>query len=243
LAVVAAMYSQIALSQYGSSGGGLFSGDFALGIAGGITATGQGDINELQSRANRRETISTSALGNAWEISGYLQYRYANSFLALQFRPSYFLQTEEGNASNGEDYEYGVSGYTLFPVAKFHMLEDDSIKFFTTVGVGIGYVAGEIIEGPAAVEFSGTDVGYMVGSGAEFCFLGGFHCVSIEGNYRFLVIDRVTADDFSGTNFDDGSITQPNDGFTRGEVEFDNEDLQIDLSGVQGLVGYVYHFK
>lgn len=242
-AVATCFYSSFAFSQYGGGGGGLFSGTFSLGVSGGITATGQGDINELQSRANSRETISTSSLGNAWEIAGYIQYRYSGSFLALQLRPAYFLQQEEGNASNGEDYEYGVSGYTIFPMAKFHMLEDESIKFFTTVGVGFGYVSGEIVEGPASVEFSGNDIGYQVGLGAEFCFLGGFHCITVEGNYRFLVIDRVTADDFSGTEFDSGSITQPNTGQTAGEVEFDNKDLRIDLSGVQGLIGYVYHFN
>ena len=223
--------------------GGLFSGEFAFGLSGGITATAQGDINELQSRANTRETISTSSLGNAWEIAGVLQYRYDGSFLALQLRPAFFLQSEDGRAANGEGYEYGVSGYTIFPMAKFHMLEDDSIKFFSQIGIGFGYVSGEIKEGPAEVEFSGNDIGYQVGLGAEFCFMGGIHCVSVEGNYRFMVIDRVTSDKFSGTNFDSGSISQPNTGQPTGEVEYDNKDLKIDLSGVQGLVGYIFHFK
>ena len=111
------------------------------------------------------------------------------------------------------------------------------------IGIGFGYVDGDVNEGPAEVNFSGSDIGYQVGLGAEFCFGDGSHCMSVEGNYRFLVIDRVTADDFSGTNFDSGSISQPNDTIRAGEVEFDNKDLQIDLSGVQGLVGYVYHFK
>lgn len=214
----------------------LFEGSFSLGATLGITANDQGDINELQRRANARATISTSSLGNAWEFAGIFQYRYNGSFLALQLRPTYFFQSEDGTDSGGAKYEYGVSGYTVFPVAKFHMLESDSIKFYSQLGIGYGVASGVIQEDTAKVEFSGGDLGYMAGLGAEFCFLKS-HCVMIEGNYRFLEIDRVTSDSSSGT-FASGSISQ-----ATGEVEYDNKDLAVDLSGIQGFVGYIFHME
>lgn len=225
----------------------IFDGEFSFGFAGGITATDQGDINELQSRANARSTVSAGQLGNAWEVAGIFQYRYKGSFLALQIRPGFFYQSEDGSDSSGIDHEYGVSGYTIFPTARFHMLESDVMKFYSQFGLGYGYASGTIKEadsagtGTAEVEFSGGDIGWQVGLGAEFCFLGGAHCVLIEGNYRFLEIDRVTADKQSGT-FASDSISQPTGG-GKGEVEYDDKDLSVDLSGIQGLIGYIFHFK
>lgn len=213
-----------------------FEGTFSLGIAGGITATSQGDINELQSRANARATISAGSLGNAYEAAGIFQYRYNGSFVALQFRPTYFYQNEDGSAAAGGSYEYGVSGYTIFPVVKFHMLESDVMKFYSQLGIGYGVASGVVKEDTAKVEFSGGDLGYMAGLGAEFCFTQA-HCFMVEGNYRFLVIDRVTSDSNSGT-FASGSISQ-----AQGEVEYDNRDLKVDLSGIQGFVGYIFHME
>ncbi len=224
----------VTLSQAASAQ--IFEGTFSLGLSAGITANDQGDLNELQRRANARDTISASSLGNAWEFVGIFQYRYNGSFLALQLRPTYFFQSEDGTSAAGGKYEYGVSGYTIFPVAKFHMLESDAIKFYSQLGIGYGVADGSIQEDTAKVEFSGGDLGYLAGLGAEFCFLKS-HCVMIEGNYRFLEIDRVTSDSSSGT-FASGSISQ-----ATGEVEWDNKDLRISLSGIQGFVGYIFHME
>jgi len=222
------------LTQHASAQ--IFEGSFSLGFAAGITATDQGDINELQSRANQRSAISAGQLGNAWEGAGIFQYRYKGSILAIQLRPTYFYQNEDGKDGAGGKYEYGVSGYTIFPVAKFHMLESDSIKFYSQLGIGYGVASGVIQEDTAKVEFSGGGLGYMGGLGAEFCFMKA-HCVMVEGNYRFLTVDRVTSDSSSGTWASD-SISQAS-----GEVEYDNHDLKVNLSGIQGFVGYIFHME
>ncbi len=220
-----------------------FEGTFSLGFAAGITAADQGDMNELQSRANTREGgISTGQLGNAWEFAGIFQYRYSGSMLAIQLKPTYFFQSEDGKNAAGTSFEYGVSGWTIFPTAKFHMLESDTMKFYSQLAIGYGFASGTIKEedasgsGNATVEFSGGDLGYLAGLGAEFCFTKS-HCIMVEGNYRFLKISRVTSDKSSGT-FDSDSISQ-----SSGEVEYDNKDLSINLSGIQGYIGYVFHME
>lgn len=230
LSVISLFISHQASAQF-------FEGTFSLGLSAGITAADQGDLNELQSRANTREGgISTGQLGNAWEFAGIFQYRYNGSFLAVQLKPTFFFQSEDGSNAAGESFEYGVSGYTIFPTAKFHMLESDFMKFYSQLAIGYGYASGKIKEAGGSVEFSGGDLGYLAGLGAEFCFTKS-HCISVEGNYRFLEIDRVTSDSSSGT-FAANSITQAN-----GEVEYDNRDLKISLSGIQGFVGYIFHME
>lgn len=227
--------SMLFLSQ--SAFAQIFEGTFSLGLAAGITAADQGDLNELQSRANAREGgISTGQLGNAWEFAGIFQYRYNGSFLAIQLKPTFFFQKEDGSNSAGQNFEYGISGYTIFPTAKFHMLESDLMKFYSQLAIGYGYVTGNIEEAGAKVEFSGGDLGYLAGLGAEFCFTKS-HCIMVEGNYRFLMIDRVSSNSSSGT-FASDSITQAN-----GEVEYDNRDLKVNLSGIQGYVGYIFHME
>lgn len=229
------------------------SGGWSLGVNAGIINASQEDMNTLIARANSREGgISTSKLGNAWELAGFISYRLKGSSLAWQLRPSYFLQAEKGQNSQGMNFNYAVNGFTVFPVLRWNMLEDKTIKFYSQFGVGWAFISGSIEEDgntdgqTARVDFNGNDMGYMAGLGAEFCFFGGSHCFNIEGNLRFLSVERLVASSHSGT-FDTNpsapSLSQPSGSSPASqEVELDSNDVGVSLSGVQGFVGYIFHF-
>jgi len=219
----------------GAAGGG---DGWAFGGALGIVASSQDDINYLISSANSGPDgpVSVSQLGNAYEGYIFLQYRFSGSWLAFHFRPSYFYQNEDGRGTSGT-YELGVKGYTFFPIARFYMLENNFVKFFSQVGIGIGMVTTEIKDPDASLKASGADMGYLVGLGAEFCFMGGNHCMSVEGNVRYLSIDRLVIDSSSG-----GGILGLSNTSKGQELEVNDNDLQVTMSGIQGLLGYAYHF-
>lgn len=221
-------------TAYARGGGGGWS----LGANLGITASDQTDMNTLITRANSRDSISTGQFGNAWEFSGYISYR-TSGMLALQFRPSYYYSTTDGTGSGGS-YDYSVTGFTLFPIFRFYLLENNYIKFFTQVGVGWGFLFGEVKEGAASAEFSGNAMGSVAGLGAEFCFTKN-HCVSVEGNFRLLSVERVVSD-ASTDNFATGANPSLSQSTAGSEIELDNADLSATMSGVQGFIGYVFYF-
>lgn len=217
------------------------SSGWAFGGALGLSFSEQTAINELISRANTREGgISTSSLDSAYEFAAFLEYRFG--LFAIHFRPSFFYQSEEGSKGAGK-FNYSVVGYTFFPMLRLYMLENSFIKAFSQFGIGFGMVDGSIEEenatndGQATVDFSAFNTGYMFGLGFEFCFTGN-HCASIEGNYRFLDFERVVADSGTG-GFASGSLSQGQKGM---EIELDDNDLLVKLGGIQGLIGYAYHF-
>jgi Outer membrane protein beta-barrel domain len=213
------------------------TGNWAFGGALGITASSQDDINSAISQANAGEGgISTGQLGNAWELYGFIQYRFGGSWLAFQLRPTYFTQSEDGKNGSGETYEYSVNGYSVFPIARFYMLENNYIKFFSQLGIGFGVVNGEHKEEGNSIKYHGADMGYLLGLGAEFCLWGGPHCISVEGNMRYLSVDRVVADSATGTLY---GLSQAS---ANQEVETGNNDLQVTMSGIQGFLGYAFHF-
>lgn len=213
-------------------------GTFSIGANVGISATDQKDMNTLIKRANTRESgLGVSELGNAWDINLMLTYR-ATKMIALQLRPGFFFVSEDGSSGSGS-YEYDVTGFSIFPVVRVYMLENKMIGFYSNFSVGWGYASGTVKEGPSKVEFGGGDLGYMLGLGAEFCFFGGMHCMNIEGNLRYLSIDRVIASSSSGT-FASDSLTQS---AKSNEVEINGRDLGLTQSGLVGLIGYIYYFK
>ncbi|MCB0419739.1 MAG: outer membrane beta-barrel protein [Bdellovibrionales bacterium] len=224
--------SQVAFAR----GGG---GGWSLGANLGITASDQTDMNTLITRANSRDSISTGQFGNAWEFSGFISYR-TSSMLALQFRPSYYYSAVDGSGSGGS-YDYSVTGFTLFPIFRFYLLESNYIKFFTQVGVGWGFLFGSVKEGAASAEFSGNAMGTMAGLGAEFCFTGN-HCISVEGNFRLLRVQRVTSDASTNNFVTTGATPSLSQSASGQEVELDGADLSATMSGVQGFIGYVFYF-
>ncbi len=212
-------------------------GSFSLGGNLGISTSSQTDMNTLIKRANTREAgLGVSQLGNAWE--GNLMWTYrASKMIGLQLRPGFSYVSQDGSAATGS-FDYSVMGFTLFPVMRVYLLENKSIGFFSNFSVGWGHARGSIKEGPAKVDFSGSNLGYMVGLGAEFCFFGGAHCMSLEGNVRYLNIERVIASSASGS-FASDSLTQA---AKSNEVEINGRDLGLNMSGVVGLLGYLYYF-
>ena len=122
---------------------------FNVGLAGG----GQSDMNKLISNANTRESgLSVSDLGNAWDLNATFTYRVTD-MIGLQFRPGMYMVSEDGSNSSGS-FEYAVTGFTIFPVMRLYLLENNYIAFFSNIAVGWGYLSGEIKEASDTVEFS-----------------------------------------------------------------------------------------
>ncbi len=220
---------------------------FIFGAHFGYSTADQSDINTLITRANARAGgISTSSLSDAYEGVLTLGYRPSQSSFAYLLRPAIFYTATDGsggqNAGFIGKYEYNLLGYSIYPILRYHLLEDKTIKFFTQVGIGWGQINGEIKEvntDDISAKFSGSNLGYLVGLGVEFCFdSAGSHCLNLEANMRIHYIERNTTDEASGT-FPSGSLTQAAPG---AEIELDNRDLGTTMTGIQGIIGYTFHY-
>jgi opacity protein-like surface antigen len=109
------------------------------------------------------------------------------------------------------------------------------MKFFMQIGLGYGRINGDIKEGDGnEVKFAGGAFGTILGMGAQFCFYPE-HCISLEGDYRYLTIDRFIVTDSSGTT---GLSQQTKDM----EVELNNADVSARLGGLVFMFGYAYWF-
>lgn len=215
-------------------------GGWAMGANLGITTASQEDMNTLISNANKAQGgITTGGFGTAYELTGFLNYRFSGSIISLSFRPSYYTNSTSGNNGSGAPYNYSLSGLTFFPMFHLYLLESKYIRFFVNAGVGLGTLAGEVREDSASVEFSGAASGFQGGLGVEFCFTVN-HCVNVEANYRVMDFPRNIASSASGT-FDtaNGSLSQASAGQ---EVELKGYDLKTSLTGIIGNIGYIYHF-
>ncbi len=215
-------------SAFAAGGGGASIGFFI-----GTTGSSQADINSLIDSQNSSVGISTGKLTSALEFSAHWSYRFSN-MLGLHFRPSYFTQSQTGSGTGGS-FDYAVSGFTLFPMIRLFLLENNYIKFFTQVGIGWGFANGEVKEAGFSAKFSGNASGFLGGIGAEFC-IADVHCINVEGNIRYLPIERMTYDSTSGTN------TNPILTQVAGEVEINGSDLSTSMSGIMGVLGYTYYF-
>jgi hypothetical protein len=208
------------------------SGGWSIGANLGFINADQDDMNKVIDAASA--TTGASEFGNAWEFNGHITYRLSGGSTALSFRPSYFMYEDE----DGTSASYTLTGFTIFPTLKWYMLEDQTIKFFSQFGVGYGHMSGSIEESGEKVEFSGGDLGYLAGLGAEFCFFGD-HCINIEGSVRFLSVERMIADSATG----DGTIGTKIDQANKGdEVEINGRDFAASMSGVLGMIGYTMYF-
>ena len=239
------MISSTSMAKPGSSGSGAtglsgLSGNTSFGFYGGIVNTSQNDLNTLQARANINQGgITTSALNQAWEIAPFVEYRISGTMFALQLRPSYFYERQDGSGSAGH-YAYAVTGWTVFPMLKFYPLENDFMKFYMQVGLGYGQVSGMVSEGAGnTCNFGSGSFGSAIGIGAMF-FLTANQAISFEGNYRYLDFDRNIVTSASGTfNSAQGSLSQ----YTVGrEAELDGGDLALRMGGLMFLGGYNYYF-
>lgn len=224
-------------AQAARGGGGLGGGSIELGFLGGVTNSSQDALNLLQARANTRAGgISTPALNSAYEAALQFGYRFQGTIFQMIVRPSYFYEKASGGNSTG-DYSYGVTGMTLFPILRMYPLENEFMKFFLQFGLGYGRATTTITEQSANLTATGSSFGTLAGMGAKFCF-NDSHCVSLEGNYRYMSIERNIVDDTSGT-WASNSVSQA---IKDHELEIDSDDAFVRMGGMQFLVGYIMQF-
>lgn len=221
-------------AQAASRGAG---GGMAIGLLGGIVNSSQESMNTLITRANLRVGgISTSQMDSAYELGAFFMYRFAGTMYALQLRPSYFYQVQSGTGTGG-DFNYGLKGFTIFPMFRLYPMENNYMKFYMQVGMGYGRVSGEISEAGSVAQFNGSGFGTMAGLGAEFCVTPS-NCFSFEGNYRYLTFDRSLVSGSSG-GFASGSLSQAVAGQ---ELELDGMDVSTRMGGLQFMFGYTSWF-
>ncbi len=205
-------------------------GGHSLGFGAALSSPTQDDLNGVISEINASESRAVDKLGTGYEFDLYYQYRFSGSMFAIQFRPSYFMQS-----ASGSSYDTKLSGFTIFPMVRLYPLENNFIKFFLQTGVGYGRLSGNM-DGPnGKVAWSGGAFGATAGLGSEFCFTDE-HCMVIEGNVRYLPIERNIVSSKSGTvsGFDTPTVD--------GELENGNSDVKTSMSGIQGIISYQMNF-
>lgn len=193
-----------------------------------VMTPSQDDLDSHIAAVNIANSSSLEKFGSAYEVFGQYTYRFNSSMFALQFRPSYFMQ---------EAGDYSLKGITVFPLLRIYALENNFIKFFLQTGLGYGNLKGEIgYTNGSSVSFSGGAFGAIFGLGANFCFAGS-HCVGVEGNFRYLPIERNIVKSASGspTNFSSAPVASQ-------ELEIDSHDVKTTMSGIQGGLSYNFMF-
>lgn len=216
--------------------------NWSIGLLGNIVTSNQSDMNTLITRANVRVGgVTTQPFGNAYEFGGYIQRRLTGSGIALQLRPSYFTTSTSGTGAGGA-FNYSLTGYAVAPLLKYYILENTSVKLYLIGGINWGLLTGKIQEASGSVTFSGSNVGYQGGLGTLFCFGSkGAHCLTLEGQVRYLYIERNVASEASGS-FSSSNPPSLSQGTVNREVELDQKDLATSMTGVQGVVGYQFNF-
>jgi hypothetical protein len=206
-------------------------GDHGMQFGASLMTASQENLNTyLDSRTDARP----KSLGAGYEFFFDYGFRFSSSIFALKFRPSYFMQSAEGG-----NISTSMTGLTFFPFLRMYPLENNFMKFFLQVGIGYGRLSGSIKDSNSTsleTEFAGGAFGAMGGLGAEFCFTDS-HCLTIEGNVRYLPIERNVVSGGNGATA--GSITQNTKGL---ELESYNADLGTSLSGIQGIIAYQMYF-
>ena len=212
-------------------------GDSSLGLGFSVVTAGQNDMNTLIDAAHTSANANTKNLGSAYEFYANWIYRFSGAPYAFVLRPSYFMQEQTGSGTGGS-FDYKLNGFTVFPIFRVYALESDFIHFFMQAGIGYGSLSGDITAASSNLKFSGSAFGAMGGIGVDFCFTEA-SCITIEGNVRYLPIERNVS---TGGNCTDGSIPGMSQCGGSKEVEASGTDLRTTMSGVQGLIGYTMNF-
>lgn len=231
--IIATLVAIISNFQTAFARGG---GGHSLGFGLILSTSGQDDMNYLVDQANSTYGgITAKNLGSAYEFYAQYQYRFSGSIFALIFRPSYFTQSSTGSGCNGGDCKFALTGYTMMPLLRFYPLESNFLRLFMQAGVGYGSLSGSVNSGSDSLAFSGSNFGAIGGLGVDFCFTDE-HCLTIEGNLRYLPIVRNISSSYSGSI---PGITQAG---SSQEVEANYVDLQTTMSGLQGVLAYTLNF-
>ncbi len=218
--------------------GAFAGGSISAGLGFAVSTADQTGMNSLISAAKTAVNSSTSSMGAATEYVGYLTFRFANNFVALQLRPTFFSQSSSGSGTDGA-HDYSLTGYSLFPLVRIIPLSNDIIDFYIQGGLGYGKLDGHIKNGVREANFSGSSFGAQLGLGAEFCFVPD-HCFNVEGNYRYLPISRNIVSSGTGpANLPYGTTQAQTD---RELEDANGMDVATTLSGISGMLSYTYNF-
>jgi len=206
------------LFTFARGGGGGHSLEFGVGLA---TAS-QDDINSWAT-ANSGQQLSSGT-----EFSFAYGYRWSGSMFALFLRPSYFTQSNTGTASAS------LTATNFTSLLRIYPLENNFIRFYMQAGVGTAWMTGRISVGAGNASFAGGAFGSQAGLGADFCFTD-THCMTVEGNFRYMPIPRSVISSASGS-LGSGGMT------ASGELEKGGIDAQNSLTGIIGLLAYSIKF-
>lgn len=219
-------------------GGASISGSHAIGFGLSLVTAGQNDLNSVMDATATAYpgTFSTKNLGSAYEFFAQYSFRFSGTMFGIVLRPGYFTQSATGNCGTGS-CDYKLTGLSLFPMLRLIPLENAFIKFYLQAGIGYGNLKAEVSEVSSSASFSGDAYGGMAGIGVDFCFTG-THCLTVEGNVRYLPVARNVASASNGT-FASGGFSQVNKGQ---EVEYNGNDLSTTMSGLQGVLAYTLNF-
>ncbi len=215
--------------------GAFAGGSISAGFGVGVTTADQAGLNTMIGVSKNTANASTSNFGSGLEFMGHLTFKFANNFTAIQIRPTYLQQSTSGTGADGS-HSYDLVGYTLFPLVRIIPLSNDIIDFYMQAGVGYGKLEGSITNGPTKATFTGSSFGLQAGLGADFCLLPD-HCFGIEGNYRYLPIDRNIVGSSNGT------VTGASQSQAGRELEdLNGSDVATTLTGISGILTYTFNF-
>jgi hypothetical protein len=235
LAAILLTSNAFALKKSGGSRA-LKGGTFSIGLGVAMGSYDQEGLNEAIRNAKSISAATTGEMNSATEYMGFATYRFANNMVSLQIRPSFFSQSSNGSGTGGS-FDYKLTGFTVFPLIRFIPLSNDFIDFYIQGGLGYGKLDGTITNGAREVSFGGSGFGTQIGVGADFCFFPE-HCIGVEGNYRYLPVERNKVTSSSGALPDGIGQASP-------QHELENtsgDDVGTKLSGVTGAITYTFNF-
>lgn len=213
-------------------------GSISMGLGVSLLSAEQNGLNQMITAAKATSGASTSELGSGVEYMGFATFRFSNGYVALQLRPAYFTQSVSGSGTGGA-YDYNLTGFSVFPLVRIIPLSNDIIDFYLQGGIGYGSLNGDVTNGARNVSFKGSSFGIQIGLGADFCLVPE-HCFGIEGNYRYLPVERNIVKSISST-MPDG--VRP--GTVAGnelEDTASGNDIGTTMSGVAGILTYTFNF-
>lgn len=229
--------SQESFAKKKGGKGAFAGGSLSVGLGLAVATADQDGLNQVIRAAKAGTNKSTAGeLSSGVEYMGHVTFRFSNNLVALQLRPTYFMQDSSGSGADGS-YEYSLSGLSVFPLIRIIPLSNDLIDFYMQFGLGYGNMIGKIRNGARSVEFKGGNFGTQFGIGADFCFLAD-HCFGIEGNYRYLPISRNMVTSSSGALPDGITQATPD----RELEDTSTNDVATKLSGISGVLMYTFNF-
>lgn len=237
--LIALPSSVLAVARKKGAKSALAGGSFSMGFGISLLTAEQNGLNSLIASAKAQAPgggVSTGDLSSGMEYSGQFTFHFSNDLVSIQLRPSYFTQSASGSGTDG-DYSYKLTGFTIFPLVRITPLSNDIINFYLQSGIGYGQLRGDITNGPRNVSFVGSDFGIQIGLGADFC-LTPENCFGIEGNYRYLPMQRNIVRSSSALAPYGVSQAIPD----RELEDASGKDIATTMNGISGNLNYTFNF-